>query len=98
MLVIGGNAHCLRRLPSQAAGGAPGCGGRDILLVLRNAVTVTDVSVIHPQGVATLTVATGTPGAAAVHRDALKVASYALERTLSCRSRWRLTADRVPLQ
>jgi hypothetical protein len=69
----------LRRLPSQAAGGAPAYddGARgDILLVLRDAVTVADVADIHPQGVAALTAASGTPGAAVAHRDAQKVASY----------------------
>jgi hypothetical protein len=63
------------RLPSQATGGAPVCDGTvhgDIVLVLRDAVTVADMLVIQPQGVDTLTAAAGTPGVAAAHKDSQK--------------------------
>jgi hypothetical protein len=74
----------LRQLPglegvAKARGGVMGdrVGAReDILMVLRSALTIVAVSVVHPPSANTQSAAVATLGTVAVRRDALKRARY----------------------
>jgi precorrin-3B methylase len=57
------------------AQGGDMCARGDILIVLRSALTIADVSVGHPPSVNTLSAVAATVGAPATHHDALKQAS-----------------------
>jgi hypothetical protein len=52
----------------------------DILMVLRSALTIVDVSVVHPPSANTLSAALATVGGAAARCDALKRSSYSRPR------------------
>jgi hypothetical protein len=75
----------LRRLPGLAAGAVTSADGSairpeargDVLMALPQAISVADISVIHPLSVNIISRAATTAGAAASHRDQLKRTTYA---------------------